>query len=562
MKTEINNKSGIALVTVVCFLALTGAIIAFLLRSTVSNYRMAGSAVELEMAIYVAEAGAERAVAHIAADGEVPVVIKGTMGVGRYETTIMASDSEGSPYNGEHILNGLINLNPNNNSDNEFTMTLIDGTIISRDDLAEDFPGFSGSAKFIRLQPKGNGNQNSLNIDGAPYNMQNGTRYDITAENMSVQLYNDNVNANGKAMGQWWLNVNGGDVAFVSGDGDMDTIPRAKSFNIVSVGTAGTTARRVTLSGLRNMSWAQFALWSHNNRDIYFKSGEKFFGPVHANSTLWFSGDPHFYDALTSSADHYGGNINDCTFDQGLELEVPVDTMADIDFDKLRDEAASSDKGTIINGDVWVVLDGKDLKIGTEQDVEETYIDSHGHEKTRTVTQVVYDTIPDASEELIYVQGDMHIKGQLDGRRTFVTEGDTYIDDNLTYAADPKNVESDDGLGLLSKRDIVVTEVCPDNLQIYAHMMATGVATGSSSDGSFRVENYANGSPRGQLIIHGGIVQDYRGAVGTFNTGTGQSVTGFEKNYTFDSRFADNPPPYYPTLADRYTWDNWTEGAL
>lgn len=555
------DKSGVALVSVMCFLFMTAALVAILMKASVSNFMMSGAAVDLEIALNLAEGGMERAVDHIASNGETPITLRGQMGNGRYETTIIASDDNGNAFNGEHILSGEINLNPNNNSDNEFNMLLENGTTLSRDSLGKDFPGFSGDVTYIHFKPKGNGNQNSLIIDGAQYELRNSETYDVTAPVMTVNLYNDHV-VNGSANGQWWLSINGVDVNFSSSAGDMDTMPRAKSFSIISVGTFGRQQRRVTMTGLRNMSWAQFALWSHNNRNIYFKDGEEFYGPVHANSKLWFSGDPHFYDKVTSSDDSYGGTIDDVIFDKGFELEVPVDTMADIPFDELHDEARSGGaENRVIPEDCWIVLDDDDIQIGTMQDVEETYIDIHGHERTRTVTQIVYDTVEHATEELIYVEGDMHIQGVLDGRRTFVSEGNIYIDDSITYTSDPKaNPASDDGLGLLTKRDIVVTADAPNNLNIYAHMMATGAGTASDTDGSFRVEDYDSGNSRGDLIVHGGIVQHYRGAVGTFNTNTGQTTTGFKKAYTFDSRFAINPPPHYPTLADQYTFDNWSEG--
>jgi len=156
--------------------------------------------------------------------------------------------------------------------------------------------------------------------------------------------------------------------------------------------------------------------------------------------------------------------------------------------------------------------------------------------------------------------GDVSVSGTVDGRVTIVTDRDINITDNLTYADDSKtNSLSDDALGLISKRDIVVKPSCPNNVKIYAHMIATGNLTSSETDGSFGVENYSSGSPRGTLTVHGGIVQDYRGAVGTFNPSTGQTVTGYEKNYTYDTRFASNPPPEYPPLSNALQFGTWRE---
>jgi hypothetical protein len=73
--------------------------------------------------------------------------------------------------------------------------------------------------------------------------------------------------------------------------------------------------------------------------------------------------------------------------------------------------------------------------------------------------------------------------------------------------------------------------------------MATIMALGTS----FTAENYTSGSPRGYLRVIGGIIQDRRGAVGTFNASTGAIVSGYEKDYVYDARLANNPPPAFPT---------------
>jgi prepilin-type processing-associated H-X9-DG protein len=114
---------------------------------------------------------------------------------------------------------GSININPNNNQDFEFTMKLPDDYTITRDDLHSDNPhqnhdGFhpnyleyTGPAVEIRVKPKGNGNQNSMTVDGEPYPMLNKYLYTISSDNMTVHLYNDKRNPQGKAMGKWWIDI-------------------------------------------------------------------------------------------------------------------------------------------------------------------------------------------------------------------------------------------------------------------------------------------------------------------------------------------------------------------
>ena len=104
-----------------------------------------------------------------------------------------------------HTVDGKINLNPNNNPHNEFTLGLPDGTVITRDDLDKNFAGYKGPALTIHIKPKGNGNQNALTVDGATYPVVNANTYDIQSDKMTVDLYN--AKAQDKGKGEWWLAI-------------------------------------------------------------------------------------------------------------------------------------------------------------------------------------------------------------------------------------------------------------------------------------------------------------------------------------------------------------------
>jgi hypothetical protein len=90
------------------------------------------------------------------------------------------SDDSGS------IVSGEININPNNSANDEFILTLPDGSTITRDDLTEDFAGYTGPATSIHVKPKGNGYQNSLMVDGEPCALVNADTYDIVSDQMTV----------------------------------------------------------------------------------------------------------------------------------------------------------------------------------------------------------------------------------------------------------------------------------------------------------------------------------------------------------------------------------------
>ena len=69
----------------------------------------------------------------------------------------------------------------------------------------------------------------------------------------------------------------------------------------------------------------------------------------------------------------------------------------------------------------------------------------------------------------------------------------------------------------------------------------------------FMLENYWVGPAKGTLTVYGGIIQDERGPVGTFNGSTGQKLSGYSKNYAYDSRLLSSPPPFMPTTGDYVT---------
>ena len=102
---------------------------------------------------------------------------------------------------------GSLNLNPNNSPDNSFELTLPDDSMITRDDFIDGFSGYTGAATEIRFRPKGNGSQNELILNGGVFTIFNNTTYTIQSQNMNVELYNDNINPQGKAVGKWFINI-------------------------------------------------------------------------------------------------------------------------------------------------------------------------------------------------------------------------------------------------------------------------------------------------------------------------------------------------------------------
>ena len=62
---------------------------------------------------------------------------------------------------------------------------------------------------------------------------------------------------------------------------------------------------------------------------------------------------------------------------------------------------------------------------------------------------------------------------------------------------------------------------------------------------SFIVDHYDCGDPLGTLEVNGAISQKFRGPVGTFNSGSQTSSTGYTKDYNYDDRLRYLSPPYF-----------------
>lgn len=202
------NKNGIALITVMCFMMVL-AILGTAFSLAVSSHVLRTShEMNLERALFVAEAGAERGAAYVAAGGSIPHTFSGTLGDGTYHVTISAIDNVEEEEG--FLVTGSININPNNRDDYLFELRLPNGSVIDRNNLHQGYGGYTGSATSIRVQPKGSGNQNSLSVDGEPFSLSNGTTYLIESDAMSVNLFNDNVK-NGKALGKWYIIVTASD---------------------------------------------------------------------------------------------------------------------------------------------------------------------------------------------------------------------------------------------------------------------------------------------------------------------------------------------------------------
>lgn len=351
---------------------------------------------------------------------------------------------------------------------------------------------------------------------------------------------------------------------------------------------------------------------------IWWKAGELVDGPVHSNNTAgsnfninyYGSAAPIFLDMVTGSGSRINYSPsrprNEDTFkrifkdgSKGFKLSVPPIPLP-ISSDVQRNASwgssagfpgsngvylrADSGGGIYIRGDaaIQLSLDGSGNQVFTvTQGTNVTSITLDKVTQSMSASGPVGTGSPTTTTSLgtgvIYCTGNItSLAGEVADNRVigddiavrseFTIANDVNagkyirITNNLFYHTRPdKNLDSSDPvnlaagtLGLVSK-NISIWSGAPPNLEIDAVCMAGGQNT---TGGSFYVENYSSKTPTGTLSVLGGIIQKARGPVGTFNSSTGQTITGYSKNYRYDPRLATHPPPYYPTTGqyERVSW--------
>lgn len=346
-------------------------------------------------------------------------------------------------------------------------------------------------------------------------------------------------------------------------------VPQGKMLRSVSACPAGGTTYRDTveiiLASSSNNSFSLFAWMTNLENGVFWITGDSVWGRVHSNDNLTVSGSPVFMQKVTTSkgfipplgkSQVIGGKtyLNKAIF---MNPPQPETGVARIDFPTDMSgiaAAAASPNGRTYTTDIWVTLDGKSPSPGDGM----AYV-------RHTQTGPIIDSIDIADpgfNGVIMGTGVVNVQGTLDGRLTIAsystpgaTANNVVIQGDLLYQHDPRMGTSADMLGLVANNNVIVA----DNI--------TG-ATGRSIQGSvfartgsFTAQNYSTRPINGDLRVLGSIVQNSRGAVGTFN-GSATLQSGFYKRYRYDDRLSDPNvrPPFYPGFIRKtYSISQWWE---
>ncbi|MFH0754625.1 MAG: DUF4900 domain-containing protein [Candidatus Omnitrophota bacterium] len=198
-------------------------------------------------------------------------------------------------------------------------------------------------------------------------------------------------------------------------------------------------------------------------------------------------------------------------------------------------------------------------------------------------TTTTYTGLPDGVHDagvIVYNYGTItSLSGTVQGdtQMTIATSSDVVISGNVLYQnytagsgtvgdtdyIAPSASGYDNLLGLVSwSGDVRIASTAPSDVTICATLLAkTGVV---------QVDNYDSIAVRGVATILGGVISNYYGAFGTFNSSSGTAASGYGRNFVYDTRMEEMlTPPYFPTTNTFIAFTNnigdhlaWQEGGF
>ena len=178
-----------------------------------------------------------------------------------------------------------------------------------------------------------------------------------------------------------------------------------------------------------------------------------------------------------------------------------------------------------------------------------------------------YESYQGITNGLLFVDGSINelSGGNHKGKMTVVSTESINITGDLLYESRNSGTQAgldvneldmsliEDSLGLVAAKDVKIVSGPSDpwDIEIDAIIMALNT--------SFFYDDWRD-RLKGTLNLLGGLIQKERGPVGTHREGT--KITGYSKNYNYDTRMA-NPtagylPPYFPTTG-QYEKVYWKE---
>jgi hypothetical protein len=302
----------------------------------------------------------------------------------------------------------------------------------------------------------------------------------------------------------------------------------------------------VTFQPSRFSRYAYYSV-SEGTSTIYWVTGDTVKGPMHTQDNLDINGNPYFYGfvSIGGVVNKANGSSDHPTFAGGLQTgsNIPINAAG---VSSIENYAITNGKEFTGRDTVYLTFAGDNIKY------RYTY---KGTDTTKLLSTFAPNGVIFVKNGCIRMQGT--VKGQYTvgcSGTNATTDGFVYIDGDLVYNTNPQtNPASSDILGIVAQNNCIITDNTANRSTINID------ASIYCQNGSFTAQNYNTGSPRGYINLIGGIIQNVRGPVGT--TSGGHIVTGYSKNYSYDSRFMFSSPPNFPNTG-AYSVISWFESGL
>lgn len=300
-------------------------------------------------------------------------------------------------------------------------------------------------------------------------------------------------------------------------------------------------------------SFAKYAFFSDSEKRpdgtiIWMLARDSITGPCHTNGYYSISGIPRFSSTVTSAntSDSYY-NANYRRYSQGGHYYYDPSYFYHYAGGY---SGYNPDKPMALLGSRSFSFQGGQPRIALPTDAGRVASQANytfnsnvavtfNQDGTMTVNDGASNTTISTQEATIQVNGNADVQGTLAGRTTIGCTGDMNIVSDIVYKDKTQDV-----LGLIAQGTIYI-KTNPNiqrDLEIDAALMAL--------NSSVIVQDYDEGIPRGTLRLFGGIIQRYRGAVGTFNTISNQVSTGYSKEYVYDQKLLNKPPLNFPITGE------------
>ncbi len=312
-----------------------------------------------------------------------------------------------------------------------------------------------------------------------------------------------------------------------------------KVYRITSVGNFNNITSNVEIT-LKPSSFSKFAYFSMSEGgNIWWTGNDTVWGPFHTQDHIrafqhpTFMGKASSFKSLIYKNNEKSDKPNfNGGYASGVNLPLPTDGVSNL-------EAAAASGGFVFNKadytkakTVYLTFAGDSIKYKFSSTGKETTVLG----KTLAPNGVIF-----APDVTLRIKGTVKGQYSIGASGNMANQGSVILDDDIVYNSDPRtNPNSKDMLGIVAENDVVIADNAANNssISIFASIYC--------ENGGFTAENYSSRPVSGDINLYGGIIHKTRGAVGTFDSKTGKTLSGFAKKYRYDDRFLLTSPPSFP----------------